>query len=137
MSTWTLKELTKALASEPVGNTVALMFTTQHITGLASWRGRYDEMSIEFSDWGKPMTVGELLAQARAADGGIFEGYKGGDYQMHEWTPVWVCEHGDADERGLLGIRRKSGVSILITSEDVPGLIAELDGSQSNLALRA
>jgi hypothetical protein len=50
---------------------------------------------------------------------------------------VWVCEHGDADERGLLGIRRKSGVSILITSEDVPGLIAELDGSQSNLALRA
>lgn len=65
---------------------------------FGSWRGRYNELTI-YPKWiakeeHPDQTVGDLLAEARAADGATFMGYKGGDYVMNLDTPVWADDYG-------------------------------------------
>lgn len=62
-----------------------------------SYRGSYDELAFEPV---KNTTVGEMLVHARSALGKTFEGYKGGDYTMSEYTPCWIAEYGcTSDDR--------------------------------------
>jgi hypothetical protein len=55
--------------------------TGEQIAGFESWRGDYAELSLA-PQWREVLTpittVGELLAEAHRADGGVFVGYKGG-----------------------------------------------------------
>lgn len=65
--------------------------------GLVSWRGSYDELTIDSGIAGKTDTVGKLLQDARAADGKTFHGYKGGEYAMNLHTPVWADPWGESN----------------------------------------
>ncbi len=56
-----------------------------------SWRGRYEELAFEPVAFA---TVGQMLAEARAADGHRFHGYKGGAYVMTRETEVHVESWG-------------------------------------------
>lgn len=59
-----------------------------------SYRGHYDELAFEPAS---NVTVSAMLADARSALGTTYEGYKGGDYLMDEFTDCWIAEYGNGD----------------------------------------
>lgn len=69
-----------------------------------SYRGYYDDLAW---DWGpRETTVMTLLSQAEGALGAHFTGYKGGDFEMDEATPLWAAEYGTTSRaRAIMGIR--------------------------------
>lgn len=82
-----LRDLIKRLEQESPDKVLAIGLGKPH-----SWRGSYDELAME------PVTnttVGEVLEVAKSAIGKTFEGYKGGDFRMHEFTPVHIAKWGE------------------------------------------
>ncbi len=51
-----------------------------------SWRGSYDEVAFEVLD--KESTKLEILSNIQKAYEGKFYGYKGGEYEFYDYTPV-------------------------------------------------
>ena len=61
-----------------------------------SYRGYYEELAFEVR---RNVTVGEMLAAAESALGTTFQGWKGGDYTMREYSSAWlVREEGYCGE---------------------------------------
>jgi hypothetical protein len=88
---------------------------------FVSWRGHYRELSLTAgigSRHGGP-TAATLLAAARRADGGTFEGYKGGDYLMERTTPVWADPWGETYYRAITGLSIVRG-EVVIGTFDIP-----------------
>ncbi len=85
-----LGELIKTLEKAPPEKIVPHGFGTPD-----SYRGYYEQLAFEPR---KNVTVGEMLAYAKSALGQTFQGYKGGEYLMTEWTDVWIAEYGDTGE---------------------------------------
>lgn len=79
---------------------------------LISYRGYYCDLAFDPDDVfigdslkaGSLPTVGDLLVECKAAMGKVFEGYKGGDFQMGESTPLWVSTYGDSTGDKLVGL---------------------------------
>jgi hypothetical protein len=86
-------------------------------TRLISYRGHYDQLAIDYkpTDPTAPMKVSALLADAEAAVGKTFTGYKGGEYVMHSHTPVWVSRYGDVESRAITAIDDGGKVARIIT----------------------
>jgi hypothetical protein len=87
-------------------------------TGLAnphSYRGFYSDLAFEVI--GEDITAGDLLEDARESLGKTFEGYKGGDFVMHERTPLWVANHGCCGQ-AFVGLVYDGG-KLLITVKDM------------------
>lgn len=85
-----LSELIAALKVENPNQLVPVGFGEPH-----SYRGYYDELAFEPVE---DTTVGEMLEAAKSALGKTFEGYKGGDYVMGEYTTVWLAWYGSTGE---------------------------------------
>ncbi|MFD5245032.1 hypothetical protein ACFWIW_10835 [Amycolatopsis sp. NPDC058340] len=61
-----------------------------------SYRGDYMDLAFEITH---DVPVKDMLDSARLALGTTFQGWKGGDYTMHEHTQVWLIpEPGDCGE---------------------------------------
>jgi hypothetical protein len=58
-------------------------------------RGSYDDLAF---DPVEETTIGEMLAHAQSAHGSTFEGYKGGDFKMGDWTTVKIGLWGHCGE---------------------------------------
>lgn len=58
-------------------------------------RGSYDELAF---DPAPEARIGDMLANAKSANGGTFEGWKGGDFTMCRETPVYIGEYGDCGD---------------------------------------
>lgn len=56
-----------------------------------SWRGQYHELMFEPA---RNIKLGAVLHAAESANGATFEGYKGGDYTMGEYTDCWLSTYG-------------------------------------------
>lgn len=82
----TLGKLIAALEAMP-GNAEVANLRRAH-----SYRGYYDDLAFERDAGTRPAV--DLLTECRAAMGRLFCGYKGGDFLMGEWTPVWIAEYG-------------------------------------------
>ena len=85
-----LQELIDTLSRYNPATHVPLGFGKPH-----SYRGYYDELAFE------PVpdtTVGAMLTDAKEAFGRTYSGYKGGDYTMDGFTPVWLARYGDTGE---------------------------------------
>jgi len=80
-----------------------------------SYRGYYEDLWI--SPRADKKTVAEVLAQARAALGEIFEGYKGGDYPMHKGSILWVAGYGNCGDM-LTGVTLEPGRVVVETAPD-------------------
>jgi hypothetical protein len=80
------------LFGEPFWDKVSFDFGNYSPSGLCSWRGSYEELSIEHSN--DRITFIEFQKMIENAKGQSFEGWKGGEYTMDENTPVWVAEAG-------------------------------------------
>ena len=61
-----------------------------------SYRGYYCDLAFEIRGK-KP--VADVLAICRSAMGEVFQGYKGGDYQMGKATPVWIASYGRCGQK--------------------------------------
>lgn len=65
---------------------------------VCSWRGIYAELALVCAENRGAVTVAGLIANLRSAIGQTFQGYKGGDYEMNEWTYVHlVAWSSDSD----------------------------------------
>ncbi len=68
-----------------------------------SYRGYYSDLSFETQEDPKP--VAAFLEQCQRALGDTYTGYKGGDYDMGEDTPLWRADYsecGDAIVRAVV-----------------------------------
>lgn len=65
--------------------------------GFDSWRGSYDELALGYGG-NQPVTVKELIKQAKAANGKTFCGWKGGEFEMSLHTEVWIDNPGEYHE---------------------------------------
>lgn len=50
-------------------------------------------------------TVGDLIEALNLASGATFEGYKGGQFTMHEDSDIWVSEYGQCQRLRICRIR--------------------------------
>jgi hypothetical protein len=71
----------------------------QVITGAHSYRGYYEDLAfdVNIATPGGPVstqTVALNLEYCESLLNQTFTGYKGGDFQMHAKTPVWVAHYG-------------------------------------------
>lgn len=67
-----------------------------------SYRGYYEDLA--FAPTGEA-TVARLRDTCRMCNGNTFEGYKGGEFYMHDDTAVWIANYGTChDGRRLLGV---------------------------------
>lgn len=101
----TLGKLIERLQQLPEGTTIRLSYPH-------SYRGYYNDLAFES---GEPIPVGEALVMSQSAMGEVFQGYKGGDYQMGRNTPVWIAEYGCCGSK-LLGINDDG--SLELSTED-------------------
>lgn len=85
-----LKELIEKLEKYPKDKVVRMGFDSPH-----SYRGSYDELAFEPCP---NTTVGQMLEYAKSAIGQTYEGYKGGQYLMDEYTTVNIAEYGSCGE---------------------------------------
>jgi len=86
----TLGELITFLKNRDPNIVSPLGFGSPH-----SYRGYYEQLAFE------PMpnrTVAQMLSDAEYALGRTFCGYKGGDFTMKEYTPVWLANYGQCGE---------------------------------------
>jgi hypothetical protein len=86
----TLGQLIAFLRGVPPETPVPLGFHGPH-----SYRGYYDELAFQPLE---NTTAGAMLAAAESALGATYQGYKGGDFTMSEWTDVWLANWGDCGE---------------------------------------
>jgi hypothetical protein len=85
-----LKELIEALEKADPAKVVPCGFKNPH-----SYRGYYRDLAFEPA---LRITAGEMLAAAKSALGQTYQGWKGGDYTMESYTPVWLAEMGSCGE---------------------------------------
>jgi hypothetical protein len=92
----TLGELIEALKQEDPARVIKLGFNEPH-----SYRGYYERLAFEPRE---NVSVGSMLEAARAALGSTYEGYKGGDYTMDEYTDCYLAHYGSCGDEisGLL-----------------------------------
>ena len=68
------------------------------IVSLDSYRGYYDELSIDYSEEETGIKlVKDFLEECKSAVGKEFTGWKGGKYLMNESTPIWVSKNSCCD----------------------------------------
>jgi hypothetical protein len=86
----TLGELIAVLEKADPNKVVPVGFDNPH-----SYRGYYEELAFEPA---ANVRVASMLACAREALGRTYQGYKGGDFKMGEYSPVWIANYGECGE---------------------------------------
>lgn len=82
---------------------------------LDSYRGYYSDLAFRPS--GEATPIGVVLDALQAALGQTFQGYKGGDFLMHEKTPLWLSPYGDNSGIAIVGLETQSGVLVFVTKK--------------------
>ena len=83
-----------------------------------SYRGYYSDLAIE-PERANQTTVEALLDAALAARGAVFGGYKGGDYPMHDRSPLWLSGYGSSSGLRVVGMAAtREGVVFSVRAED-------------------
>ena len=70
------------------------------IDGIAfphSYRGYYSDLAFDKIDYRR--TAVALLEDCKSTLGMTLQGYKGGDYDMGQSTPVWIANYGSCGTR--------------------------------------
>ena len=87
-------------------------------THIDSWRGRYNELALNYSTEGDPLSAWDVIALLKRSVGTKFMGYKGGEYLMGKTTPVWVANYGDSE-----GFRGEDYVAVVDVREEAKAVI--------------
>jgi hypothetical protein len=89
----TLGELITALEAHDPATVVPTGFSNPH-----SYRGYYEDLAFEPAS---NVTVGDMLADARSALDATFEGWKGGQFTMRDYTDCWLSPKGTASGESI------------------------------------
>lgn len=112
----TLGDLVDALAkADPSMPVIYDMMEQAAPSAPQSYRGYYCDLSFPPSP--APITVNELLTEAKDALGSTFEGYKGGDFEMHSGTPLWASPYGSANGIAIMDAKIIGDRFVLITKQ--------------------
>jgi hypothetical protein len=65
------------------------------LEGVHSYRGYYVEMAISVCRADECQKVEDTIKELDAGVSGIYQGYKGGDFEYDYGTPVWVADYGN------------------------------------------
>ena len=84
-------------------------------TSIYSWRGSYDELALDFETQGEEMKVSDFLKMLKNCIGETFTGYKGGEYLMHEGTPIWVANYSHSGNTAVIDVVDNGYFVLLIT----------------------
>ena len=85
-----IKEAIEYLQLFPLDMVVKNGFSRPH-----SSRWDYSELAVEPAE---NVTVQSMIDCLQASIGQTFEGYKGGEYEMSEWTQVHIADYGCCGE---------------------------------------
>lgn len=70
-----------------------------------SWRGSYCELAIEYKmREDDDLLLSLFIKMLEDAVGKTFQGYKGGDYTMTEYTPVWAANYGISNNTAIVDV---------------------------------
>lgn len=111
----TLGKLIRLLEMEKQDNEVRFDFGYFRPRGLESYRGSYDHLALSYTEDHAHFTVADLLALLKGAIGKTFQGWKGGDYVMGEYTPIWVANSGESPSTAVEGIADCDYLTIIAT----------------------
>lgn len=97
----TLGEMISTLSRKDQNASIRYDFVHFYPTTIESWRGVYAELAIGYSNVPDPEEgyvpiVAQFLAKLKEAVGKEYHGWKGGEYIMHENTPMHVANSGEA-----------------------------------------
>lgn len=95
--------------------TVRFDFEYLFPTEIDSWRGSYDELALNFISDGEELTVSAFLRILKEAIGKSFTGYKGGEYIMNEYTPVWAANYGNSGNTAVINVMDRGYLVVLVT----------------------
>lgn len=84
-----------------------------NVAGYGIYAPGNDEVRIKADP-----TVADLIEALDLADGEVFEGYKGGQFTMHDHTDLWVSEYGQFDQRRIVAAEAFPWRVNLITQEE-------------------
>lgn len=111
-----LREVIQRLEAIPADTVFTPGFGHPH-----SYRGYYEQLAFEPSGC---TTAGDMLAYARSAVGSVFEGYKGGEYQMGLDTKCHIASYSKTAEDDDSMWRFFDTLSIKVTGNPPPALLA-------------
>jgi hypothetical protein len=80
--------------------------------GFCSYRGDYSQIAIEHGQIEArcsncsvdSLTVADFLEKLKQCEGKTFQGWKGGDYKMGLYTPLWVANPGHWTRTQIVGV---------------------------------
>ena len=116
----TLLKLTQALKRR-LDQTANVRFAFGYLqpTSFHSWRGDYAELALGYeelpAEQDKQITVAQLVEKCEAANGAVFTGWKGGDFQMGDRTRVWCANPRDCPPVAIVDVVELDGLCYLIT----------------------
>ena len=58
-------------------------------------RGSYDELAFDPAEYAR---IGDMLQHAKSARGQTFTGWKGGEFEMGDYTSTLIGRHGECGE---------------------------------------
>ena len=100
--TLTLGDIIDKLKQFPLTAKIYFDFCGTIPDGFTSWRGRYDELALNWKKEGSnDVTVEKLLGWCAKALETTFGGYKGGDFTMGPDTKVWVDNYSEYTCTGI------------------------------------
>ena len=123
----TLGEFIRALQRQPQDEVVKYDFVHFGPTTLASYRGYYEQLALGYEECGRVHrrderyeypTVAALIAHCEDALGKTFHGWKGGEYVMHEGTPLWVANSGETGGTAIVNVEFHTYVTIITEQVD-------------------
>ena len=101
-----------------------------------SYRGYYERLAFEPADG---VTVASMLLAATEANGSSYGGWKGGDFRMHEDTPVHLategCTGAELTESWLADALAGGGITMVHVRPVMPG--DEADRKSANELIEA
>lgn len=102
----TLGEFIAKLKSCPQDVWVEFDFCSFVPDGCDSYRGYYEDLALGFRESdSEELTVAQLLEEMQEANGREFSGWKGGEFEMGDSTPLWVANRGDATGTAVTGVK--------------------------------
>ncbi len=110
----TLGELTGLCEANPDG--VVIVNSEGGLGRENSYRGYYCDLA--FAPAEKPTPTSDVLACCKRAATCTYEGYKGGDYNYHSRTPLWLASYGNSGPAIVSAL--VIGGDIHLTTKDTP-----------------
>jgi len=109
-----LGELIAALERKDPEANVYFDFAHFRPTGdIYSYRGYYEDLALEYGNEKEALTVAELIEAIKPMTNSSVTGYKGGEYDVDESTPVWVALHNEAGNTAVVDVIGDHSVYIL------------------------